>query len=206
VWDALPDAAVTVIGYVPAGVPGFGGGPDELPPPPPPQAPAKPASARIKVAPDIHRGRALCSLLAIASAALNAMSMPAQASTPSRGAGSGDCGRRVRGATCEGAVVVNERFTMVIAAIPSEAGKGLGGLNTHADSLGKPVQLSVTAAGNGAPALVGVSVMVVLAGVPGGSEPEPELAHGVPMHIWKSVPTPKARLLLVMPPAVTETF
>src|SRR5208282_2032754 len=72
-------------------------------------------------------------------------------------------------------------------------------------SLGRPVQVRVTPAGNGAPAVVGVSVIVVVAGVPGGSEPEPAFAHGEPMHRAKSVPTPKGSVAVVPPVVVTDT-
>src|SRR5208282_1178192 len=161
----------------------------------------------INAAPNTQRTRAPRSFRNIHSAALIARSRLAQASISSRGPAGGGCGPGARGATSAvGAVVVIEKFTVVVAAVPSDAGNGLGGLNTHPASLGSPVQVSVTPAGNGAPGVVGVSVIVVAAGVPGGSEPELEIAHGDPMHRAKSVPTPKGIVAVVPPVVVTDTL
>jgi len=91
--------------------------------------------------------------------------------------------------------------TEVVAEKPCEA-ETVGGLKLQEERLGSPEQAKVMMAGNGLPVIFGVMVRTEVPDEPGATG----VGTTAAALMVKSVPTPKATVLLVMPFAVTLIF
>jgi len=203
----VPEVAITVMGYIPGVVPGF----PPLPPPPlpllPPQAPVSPAIAKISSAANTQRSRVRRPRVATTSPAGSAASSVPQAITTSGGASTGGHCRRPRGATSDGAAVMNDTVTCVFPMVPSAAGN-VGGLGTnpgavleklHDESFGSPEQENATLAGKGA-LWAGIIVSGVATATPRGVEEEPVVGHAMPA----VAPTQRLKSLVIVKVIVFE--
>jgi len=168
------------------------------------QALVKPLKARIRMAASVQRSRAPRSRRRAMIPAHRARRSVPQARITRGRRFAGPRGPCICGGT-DAAVVVHEKVTIVLAAVPSIAGsvpvdplvKPIAVLvKLHDERFGSPEALSCTLAGNCVFAVVGMMVSTVMAPPPGVTVWLVGLSE-----IMKSVPTPNAWLLLG-PPAV----